>query len=188
MNPASIANCDACLSTLGPRAGHNGHGVSTLLDSDPKNNITPSQNLVDLESVLSNRNVPTSRCKTAKVNPIDVTKFGLKDSKSCNKYLDPVASRLTFPASNYRSIAIDRFVDLPKPAQEPIFWNFATNTRLEAKDNFKAQVPNVKHYDPSIPGEIGLEKKTCKEHCSAKCPRSCLYQHCKTNNGISQSV
>lgn len=188
LNPTKIANCDACLSTLGPRAGHNGYGVSTMIDSDPNNNVAPSQNLVDLESVLSNRNVPTSRCKTGKVNPLDVTKYGLKDAKVCNKYLDPVSSRLTYPSKNYRSIAINRFFDLPLNPQEPIFWDHATNTRLEAKDNFREQIPNVKHYDPSLPAEIGLEKKTCNEKCSALCPRSCIYEHCKNSvNGINNS-
>jgi hypothetical protein len=179
LNPTQIANKDACLSTLGPRGGKNGYGVSLLVDPSPCENVAPAQNLVDLESVLSNRNVPTSRCKTAKVNPIDVTQFGLKNTRVCDKYLDPVSSRLTYPAQNYRSIAVNRFHDLPVPAQEPIFWDFAVNTRLEAKDNFREQIPNVKHYDPSLVAEIGIEKKTCKEQCSGLCPRSCLYNQCK---------
>ena len=147
VNPVKIANCDACLSTLGPRASVKGYGNSLAIDPSPENNVAPSQQLVDVESVLSNRNVFTSKCKIGRVNPIDVTKHGLKDAKVCNKYLDPLSSRLTYPAKNYRSIAVDRFYDLPKNPQEPIFWNFATNTRLEAKDNFKEQIPNIKNYD-----------------------------------------
>ena len=69
-----INNCDKCLSVFGPRASHNGVGVSS---SAKNNNIAPAQALVDVESILSNRNVSQSKCKDGKVNKVDVTKFNL---------------------------------------------------------------------------------------------------------------
>ncbi len=163
LNTNQISNCNACLSTLGPRSGFNGYGTSTI---QVDNKYAPAQDLVDVESILSNRNTQTTRCRGSEVNSIDVTKFGLTHARICNDFMDPLSSRLTYPAQNYRSMAINRFVDLPKNAQETIFYDFAVNSRLEAKDNFTEDVPNVRQYDPSMPTEIKGSNK-----CTVKCGR-----------------
>src|SRR5271170_7132842 len=123
----NIENCDACLSTLGPRSGFNGFGVSTI--QGVKHKYAPAEDLTDIESILSNRNVPLSKCRSGEVNPIDVNKFGLQHARICNSYLDPLSSRLAYPAANYRSLALNRFFDLDKNIQEPIFYDFAVNTK-----------------------------------------------------------
>lgn len=132
-----IYNCDECLSTLGPRSSYMGNGVSSYVGHPP----ATSQGLVDVESILSNRNVKTSRCKTAKVNDIDVTKFKLKHMRICNSELDPMSTKLSYPAQNYRDTAINRFYNLDRNPQENIFWDFAIDTKLEAKDNFMQELP-----------------------------------------------
>ena len=53
LNPNQINNCQACLSVFGPRASHNGYGDSTSVG----HTTSPAQDLVDVESILSNRNV-----------------------------------------------------------------------------------------------------------------------------------
>ncbi len=68
-----------------------------------------------------------------------------KDLGDCkNRYLDPITSRLTNPAFNYKEAPIDRFYNLNQNPQDNIFWNFAVNTDLEAKDNFKFTFDGIK--------------------------------------------
>lgn len=152
LNPNQVYNCGQCLSTLGPRASYMGQGVSTT--RGPRS-IAPSQQEVDVESILTNRNLPISKCRNGEVNPIDVTQFGLKHLPTCSSYLDPMASRLSYPAFNYREAPIDRFFNLPTPAQAPIFWDFSTNSKLDAKDNFTFDISTLKTNDPTHPRAYG---------------------------------
>lgn len=139
LNPNQINSCGACLSVFGPRGGHNGYGVSTTVG----HTTAPAQDLIDVDSILSNRNVLASKCKDGKVNDIDVTKFQLQHATMCNDFLDPVASHLTNPPANYRGMAINRFYDLHKPAQANIYYDIGVNTKLEAKDNYRERIPRV---------------------------------------------
>lgn len=177
LNPGSINNCNACLSVFGPRTsqGAKSYGVSNFVG----NQVAPSQKLVDVESILSNRNVLTSKCKDGQVNDIDVTQFQLANPSICNDYLDPVASRLTNPSSNYRGMAINRFYDLDRPIQNNIFWDFAINTRLESADNYIEYVPQLIRSDPTLPNELKGRNKPCRTTCYSGCPgkndRACTY-------------
>lgn len=152
INPNQINNCNSCLSVFGPRPsqGPNSYGVSSTM----KNESALKQKLTDIESILSNRNVLTSKCKDGQVNDIDVTKFHLQHARTCNDFLDPVATHLTNPSQNYRGMSINRFFNLPKNPQANIFWNFASNTKLEAKDNYRERVPRLIEYDHTMPKEI----------------------------------
>jgi hypothetical protein len=150
LNPNQINNCEACLSVFGPRGGHNGYGDSTLVG----HTTAPAQDLVDLESILSNRNVIASKAKDAKVNDIDVTKFRAKNAAVCSNYLDPIATHLTNPPQNYREMGINRFYDLTTNMQANIFYPFAVNTRLEAKDNYIERLPRLQISDPTLPREL----------------------------------
>ena len=59
LDPNAQENCNQCLSTLGPRSSYMGQGVSTTVGAS----IATSQKLVDVESLLSNRNLKTSKCR-----------------------------------------------------------------------------------------------------------------------------
>lgn len=136
-----IWNCKQCFSGFGPRPSYMGNGVSTIIGQP----VATSQYLTDIDSILSNRNVVISKCRTGNVNPLNPTKLSQKDLGNCNnKYLDPVTSRLTNPAFNYREAPIDRFYNLNQNPQDNIFWNFAVNTDLEMKDNFKFKYDGIK--------------------------------------------
>lgn len=166
LDPTRINNCQACLSVFGPRSGHNGYGNSTTVG----HRTAPAQDLVDVESVLSNRNVVASRCKDGKVNDIDVTKFKLQHARTCNDFLDPVATHLTNPPQNYREMGINRFYDLHTPAQANIYWDIAVNTQLEAKDNYLERVPRVRSFDPTLPKEY-KGNNTCNYPGKNNCPK-----------------
>jgi hypothetical protein len=138
LDPNRVKNNEQCLSTLGPRAGHNGYG-----DNIPIQNpgLTPAQELVDIDSIMSNRNVKQSRCKNGNVNPIDVFKFKTYNSKECNNFLNPLGTINSEPKQNYREISINRFYDLNINPQVNIYYDGAVNTQLEAKDNFSNPFP-----------------------------------------------
>lgn len=163
LNPHQMHNCDQCLSTLGPRSGFMGQGVSTTIGHP----VATAQYLTDVESILSNRNVPKSKCKNGELNPVDVTKFGVKHLRTCTGFLDPMSSHLTYPPFNIREAPIDRFYDLPQNPQEPIFYDFAVNTKLESKDNFIYTLNRLKQNDPTMPTEacptnqFGIPVKSC---------------------------
>ena len=166
LRPYQISNCNACLSVFGPRpsAGPRSHGVSTTVGLTQ----APSQDLVDVESILSNRNVIASKCKDGKVNDIDVTRFSLQHARICNDFLDPIDTHLTHPPQNYRGMSINRFFNLPRHAQVNIFYDFAINTKLEAKDNYWEKIPQLKHYDHAPPTLHG-RNKPCKFNCQFNC-------------------
>jgi hypothetical protein len=144
-----IWNCNQCLSTLGPRTNHMGNESSTY-NGHP---VATSNWQVDIESVLTNRNVPTSKCNTGNVNPINVTKLQEQHLSSCGSFLDPSSSRLTHPSFNYREAPIDRFYNLNQNPQEGIYWDWSVNTKNEARDNFKFNYDKNKLYDPTLPIE-----------------------------------
>jgi len=155
IDPNRINNCGKCLSTLGPRSSLMGEEVSTTAEHQ----TATAQYLTDVESILTNRNLPKSKCKNGEVNPIDVTKLPLHHLQSCDGYLDPMSSRLSYPPFNYREMPINRFYDLPTNPQEPIFYDFSVNTKLEAKDNFVYSIDNIKTNDPTLPSEF--KGKSC---------------------------
>lgn len=158
-----IYNCDRCLSTLGPRSSYMGHGVSRAVNTK----YAESQDLIDLDSIMSNRNVKTSKCKRGKVNHADLSKYELSHAKMCGNALDSEYTKLSHPPSNYRDMNINRFYNLIHDPQEPIFWDFASNTRLEAKDNHRPQMPQIW---PDLAGPQPQPKSPCKVQCT---PHGC---------------
>lgn len=167
LNPTQINNCNACLSVFGPRASHNGFGNSTFVG----HTNAPSQDLADLESILTNRNVLTSKCKSAQVNDIDVTKFQLQHARTCNDFLDPISTLLTDPTQNYRGMSINRFYDLDRPVQSVIFWDQAANTSLEAKDNFQVRFRAPIDVDRTLPVEVRGGNVPCRYPSYSICPK-----------------
>lgn len=136
-----IYNCNNCNPRFGyrPSSGTNAASVATLTGPT----VAISQELVNLESILSNRNVKQSKCKDGKVNPIDVLGLPVVNPVICDSFLDPISTHLTNPAQNYRGIAINRFYDLRKDPQANIYYDWGVNSRLEAKDNHVERIPRI---------------------------------------------
>lgn len=167
INPTQLGNCDGCLSVFGPRAsGNAGYGISTTSGSF----AATAQDNIEIESILSNRNVPTSKCKDGKVNKVDLSKFTLQHARICNDFLDPICTSHTNPAANYRGLAINRFHDLPKNPQRNIFYDFAVNTKLEAKDNYVERIPMMVRHSSVLPKENRGTVPQCRFGCKFNCP------------------
>ena len=157
LNPNQVNNCDSCLSVFGPRAsGGTNRGVMGYGDSTATGikQTAPAQALVDVDSVLSNRNVIKSKCRDGQLNPIDVSKFNLQHPRVCNDFLDPIASHLTNPAQDYREVFQNRFYDIGASPQNVIFWNFEQNSSLESRDNYRIRIPNLLQYDATMPKPV----------------------------------
>jgi len=138
MNTDRIHNTNGCLNQYGPISSLMGAGTS----SPTGDQIAASQANVDIDSIMSNRNVSLSKAKKGKVNPVDVHKIRTKDVPICAPGVDSFHSRLTNPAMFYRGAAINRFIDPLIDPQANIYYDGAINTRLEAKDNY---VPNIEY-------------------------------------------
>lgn len=158
-------NCSACLSTLGPRSGYQGYGVSTAFGLQ----APISQNNIDIDSILSNRNVRASQHRRDQVNQIGISDFKLHHPRICGDFLNPTQTRLTDPPTTYRSMAINRFENLPHNPQDNIFWDFSRNTTLEAKDNFRHEMPEIWEVDASLPKELKGTQTPCRYGCQAYC-------------------
>ena len=163
VNRTQMYNCDNCLSVLGPRGGSKNPAISRV----NKGGLAPAQDLADLESIMTNRNVRLSKARTGHVNPIDVTKYKLNHNRICNDTLNPESTRLSYPAMMYRETSINRFYDLPQNPQEPIFWDFAVDTKLEAKDNYNPNVPQL-WGDRVQPVERTGAVRTCGISCEER--------------------
>ncbi|VBB18270.1 hypothetical protein YASMINEVIRUS_733 [Yasminevirus sp. GU-2018] len=193
MNPDRIHNCNGCLTTFGPRGSLMGAGVS----SPTGDVIAAAQQNIDVDSVMSNRNVPLSRCKRGKVNPVNVTKIKTKHLPVCNDYLDGQHSRMTDPAMFYRGAPINRFYDLNKDPQANIFYDWAINTSLEARDNYIPElpepltdvdmVPNRRKDDRWVPCSIALDANgNCGTDCKNRCERKARMSRNHKNNTLNQ--
>jgi hypothetical protein len=176
-NPDSIHNCNGCLTTFGPRGSHLGAGVS----SPTGDVIAAAQANIDIDSIMSNRNVKLSKCKNAKVNPVDVLKLKTKNVKTCNDYLDGQHSRMTDPAMLYRGAAINRFYDLHRNPQENIYYDWGVNSVLEAKDNFVPDLPTPLNQNKLLPKKRDNRWKPCSIGLdgNANCGTDCKGGQCK---------
>ena len=166
LDPNRVKNCSQCLSLNGPRASHNGWGDSIPI-ANPS--ITPAQDLIDIDSIMSNRNVRQDRSKKGHVNMVDVFKFKTYDAKLCDRGLDPLNSTLTYPKQLYREMSINRFYDLNINPQVNIYYDWAKNSQLEAKDNYDYPYPYSIDMDESLPKPLKNKARPCKTKCEANC-------------------
>lgn len=169
LEPMQYTNDQSCVSFFGPRPSYKGVGVSTVCDC----RSLPHPDLTDVESILSNRNVKTSKAKRGKLNNVNVTKYKLHNINECNDFLHVEPSKLNLPPSTFREMSINRFHDLPRNPQANIYWDSAINTTLQSKDNFKVKIPIIKSYDPALPKEINSSKEYNVQNCLKNCSTEC---------------
>lgn len=169
LEPIKYTHEKSCVSQFGPRSNYNGVGVSTVSEE----RSLPIPDLTDLESILTNRNIPLSKAGMGNTNMLDIKSVKLNHINECNSFLNTEPSMLTYPPRTYRGMSINRFIDLPRNPQAVIYWDNSINTTLEAKDNYKTKIPVVKNYDPSLPKEIvgSHDSTNCMYKCSANCQK-----------------
>ena len=182
LDPNRVKNCNQCLSLNGPRSGPNGWGGNIPI-ANP--GLTPAQELVDIDSIMSNRNVKASRDKRGMVNNVDVFKFKTYDSKLCDRGLDPLSSILTYPKQLYREMSINRFYDLNINPQVNIYWDWAVNSQLEAKDNYDNPYPYHIPETDTLSNPFNEKSSPCKMVCESNCNTNVNVRYPLTNNNES---
>lgn len=121
------------------------HGVGvvgTYGVSHPElDSVAPKQALIDIDSFLSNRNIPASDCPKngANMGRVNFNKFKHAEVPDIADDLVPTNSLLDVPKAQMRGMAIDRFHYLHRDLQSHIFYDFSRNTTLEAKDNYEPE-------------------------------------------------
>lgn len=163
-NTNQIRNDNRCLSVLGPRSSYMGTGVSTLGNLGP----AEAQELADLESIFTNRNVKLSKSKLGHVNPVNPLNSKMVNASMCGNVINSEYTHLSYPPANYRDMSINRFYDLLHDPQENLFWDFSVNTKLEAKDNY---MPNVPSFWPDLAGPKPKQnpQKLCGKYNDSEC-------------------
>lgn len=135
-----------------------GFGVShPHLDS-----VAPKNELVDIESYLSNRNIPASDCPELGANLKTLKSGKFKHPKKGKEkgFLTPTQSRLEYPLPQTRGIAVDRFHYTHHDPQAHIFWDFSRNTTREAKDNYVPEYDepiDVDKYQPNKGKSVNMD-------------------------------
>lgn len=129
-------NADECDAGVGLNHDYMGNNGATL--TGPA--VAKSQQLVDLDSIFSNRNVRLNKGETGNLNPINpISEYELIECQRCQTSIAPKYSRLSNPINNYRGMSINRFYDIganPQVGTERPFIYY-TNSTLQARDNFK---------------------------------------------------
>jgi len=131
-------NCSPCLPVYG--------SVPTGQWYDSKN-----PNLVDDETILKNQSYDRIGCGRDGVWYIDVNQQNVDLNPYCGKWLTPDPTLLSLPKSYFKELEIDRFYDLQRPQQSFVQWDYAANSRLQAKDAFVQLYPTPISANPSIP-------------------------------------
>jgi hypothetical protein len=159
----SIYSNNSCVPPVGVNYGFNGAGVSTTCPYS----YAMSQRLVDVDSDLSNRNLKQARTRDARVNIKNLSQQKLFNLKNCpegvtcqNDSLSPEYTHISASPKNCRGVGINRFFNLKTNPQANIFYPWAINTTLEAKDNHNPEVPHVVDVHCSLPHEDGNKPKT----------------------------
>lgn len=165
MDDSKFYNCNSCFSVNGPRAstGPSSVGNSTIT---PRKGQKPSrQSFIELESILQNRNMKSTKLKNGKVNKMNINKINVQSPPLCSNLLSPISTLQTDPRYAFREISVNRFIDLPRNPQEHIYWDVARNTKLEAIDCYVPQIP-VMLPDNVQPVPLPEKKMKCSYNCS----------------------
>ena len=130
ISPDFVDNCQKCYSNNGPR-GQN-MNVSVL-----------NKNLIDVDSLLTNRTKVASDCKDGQVTSINFDECNKYNLPLCDRFLDQHDTRLTHPLVNYRGLTSNWSFEPRvnnRDAQCNVFWDFSENTRLTTKDNYRPEI------------------------------------------------
>jgi hypothetical protein len=133
--------CDACVSSNGPRnyRVYNNSEITTVKRETPLDMTL----MTEVDSLLSNRGYPNSRCMTERT--LEEKQKKLKEiplgphARECDKAINSEYSRLNIPVDNFRGIYIDRW---ETPIIDPKNWvpkdtGFGRNTKLAVRDTYK---------------------------------------------------
>lgn len=148
--PGQVNNESACHSVFGPRSNRTGN-------SGEVNQGETLGDRAEIDSLLTNRIEPASRCKGNRDLDTKKAKLAkeLQKSVACDNFLNPTNSRLEVPIDEYRGLStlpLQISYPLTDPKEnvfnghnttslenQDVNSRSGTNTRLEAKDKYSGK-------------------------------------------------
>lgn len=140
-------NTGKCILHAGPR--------NTRTYNSSEISQVDRNNLVDVDSILSGRNLQLTSCVEGRTLE-DLNKqyngLQLQDPKLCSDFLLPTETRYSHPATNYKITQCAGCFPMEYPIIDPnefIFWGQngisrdGLGTRNDVKDNYSASNPNT---------------------------------------------
>jgi hypothetical protein len=115
------------------------NGMQSKISSNYPLNYVPdmSQQLIDIESNLSNRNTINNKSKNGQYNNMNVTNMPLLQMNECNKNTKyNINTQYYTPSYSLKEYETNRMFDIANDSQQHIYYSQASNTKLEATDNF----------------------------------------------------
>jgi hypothetical protein len=156
-------NCKPCFANCGPYNAEN-----TASTVGKPNSLNTYGNVVQIDSILTNRVKPLSDCNEVPCDPKCFKNLPKVFNKgNCGPFLDSQDTRFTHPIDNFRGMGVDRFQYLPIDAQCNIYSNEAINTRQLAKDTYRIIVPNMIKDHVSPKPEL-YQPLSCGVKCNRK--------------------
>lgn len=133
-------NCHRCMPTFG--------GVPTGQWFDSRD-----LKRVDIESVLKNQSYPHIGCGRDNYRGLNIYRENKDLDNYCGKWLTPMDTLMSHPKEYYKELQIDRFYDFSgmRPNENYLTWDFATDSRLQAKDGFVQRYPTPISVNMSLP-------------------------------------
>jgi|APSaa5957512622_1039677.scaffolds.fasta_scaffold14897_2 hypothetical protein len=166
-------NKDKCIFYAGPR--------NTRTYNSSEVSQVDRNNLVDVDSILSGRNVPLTRCMEGrKMEDLNKQCDGLKIQNPllCSDFLLPTETRYSHPAERYKAMPCVGCFPLEYPMIDPkefVFWGHngisrdGLGTRNYVKDNYTEKTPNVINDINVRPQEGNIIQQTeCPPRCVSK--------------------
>lgn len=159
-----------------------------ILYSGPRNTRTYNSSeisqvernsLVDVDSILSGRNVPLTKCmdgRTLEDLNKQYSKVSIQDPKLCSDFLLPTESRYSHPADNIKGMPCTGCFPLEYPFIDPkefVFWGHngiprnGLGTRNFVKDNYKPNYSDTINDVSVRPQEGNITQQTI-------CPPICV--------------
>jgi hypothetical protein len=132
-----MTNCGKCLPFIGKQ-----------IKGDRFGSKQPNQ--TDIETSLWRASYPWG-CGRDGVHVLDMKQKNYDTYSTCPKFLDEIDSLLTHPKEHYRELEVDRFYDLHRDPASFIFWDYAVDTKLQAKDNYRTRYPTPIDQNVSMP-------------------------------------
>ena len=146
----------ACSAPLGPR-NNRPHTSSEV------NTVGGLGNRTDVESALSNRDTPTSRCidpRTLEAKNKKLKKLSLLNNNVlCDKFLQPDDTRLSLPLEKFRGLTTDLYFDYP--LIDPKEWVFDGHNEIVSNipNCYKSRINKSCKKDESINSRFGINTR-----------------------------
>lgn len=105
--------------------------------------ITRPNNIVNVETFLSNRTIKHSKNRDHNINIVNTNKVPAPKQYNYNDTLPSISTHLQVQHPPTREQFVNRFDPLLSNPQRNIYWNRSTMTQLEAKDNYQVKLPKI---------------------------------------------